>query len=220
MKQLALSLVMLASASAMAVDHPGHLKAEGHAFYKEGKKIEKKLVNLFVPKMGKGKVILEVGGKEAESHGFKTVDVNGRKVFYVVFTDLKGITGAPKDTAYLLRGTYMRGDNVAVYYGDFFSKKMTPKAKLTWDVDADSEEAVASVDACDDTCSGDCGDDCGCEDCKCEEGGTCDPKGPKKTAAVDPTHHKGGGHHHGRPGHRHGGWTYAGGFGFHSKITK
>ncbi len=218
----------------MAVDHPDHLKVQGHAFYKEGTKIEKKTVNLFVPKMGKGKVIIDVGGKEAESHSFKTVDVNGRKVFYVVFTDLKGVTGAPKDTAYLMRGTYLRGDNVALYYGDFFSKKMTPKAKVTWDIDADSTDAVAAAD---DTCSA----DGTCEDCSCDDCADCDCckswDAKDASAAVDPAH-KGGGHHHGgghghghhagHPGHgkggghghRNGGWIYAGGFDFVSKVTK
>ncbi len=100
-------------------NHPDHIKAEGTALFKSGTSLQSTKVDLYVPKKGQGKVILEFQGKEVESDSFRSAEVLGRKVFNVRFTDAPGTA---KGTETLLTGTYLRGDNQAVYFGDFYLK--------------------------------------------------------------------------------------------------
>lgn len=116
-----LSLGLLAHAN-----YPDHIKAEGNALFKSGTSLQSTKVDLYVPKKGQGKVILEYQGKTVESDSFRSFEVAGRKVFNVRFTDAPGTA---KGTETLLTGTYLRGDNKAAYYGDFFMKAAAPRSK-------------------------------------------------------------------------------------------
>jgi hypothetical protein len=213
MKRVLLSVVLMAGFAAFA-DHPDHIQSKGHAVYKVGSKVEKKEAELYVPKTGKGKLFLAFDGKEVESDRTWMTYHNGRHIFYVQFSNLPG---APKDMTVLLRGSLIKGDNLGVYYGDFFVR--TTKAAKVADMEIDEKtatclaegscgEEVASADTSDDQEWGGCKG--GCKGGSC--GGGC--KG----------HHHGGRHHgrhHGRHGHGHAhGWTYGGGFGFSAAMTK
>lgn len=231
MKRTLLSLFLVAGLTAFA-DHPDHLKATGHAVYKTGKNVEVKKGSMYVPKSGKGKLILEVDGKEVESDKTRLVKIGGRDIFYVQFTS---VPGSPKDSVTLLRGTLLKGENMGVYYGDFFMKQAAARApgKKVADIEIDEETASCLVD-------GSCGDgnesedvasvtdtvesaDVSADDEKewadCT-GGKCPHKGGSMHRGRNHRHH-GGHHHHGRGRHhRHGhGWTYGGGFGFHAKFV-
>ena len=120
MKLLALFAFVCTSASAFMPS----VEAPGVVFYKhpDGNIVHRKAA-LLVPERGQGKVVLKAGGKSADGAAFATKKRQGRTVFSVVWTDLPG---APKDTAVLLRGTYLRGKNVASWYGDMLSRKIDP----------------------------------------------------------------------------------------------
>jgi len=215
MKKVLLSAFVLVGTSVFGASHPDHIKADGHAFFKAGRGLTRAGINLYVPKMGKGKIILEVGGKEVEAKGFRAHRVAGRTVFDVLFMN---VPGTAKGTAALLHGSYLRGNNMAIYYGDFYTKKAGPK--MTWDgadqdastvfSDSASTTAAAKCDCCKDgTCSPDCtcteeacDTDCPC--CDCDEtsaaaacdAGDCDckdcPKGDCKDCDCDKGDCKGG----------------------------
>ena len=69
---------------------------------------------------GQGDVVLTAGETKVKAHAFKAVKQGNRTIFAVVFLDPPG---APKKTAAGFMGTYMRGSNLAVYYGDIYAKK-------------------------------------------------------------------------------------------------
>lgn len=120
MKNVLLSLTLLLTVPAFA-DHPDHMKADGHAIYQEGKSVSKKSIALYVPKdHKKDKLILEVDGKEVEAKSSRSMKTGDRTVATVTFENVPGL---PKDTVVLMKGTLLMGDNLSVYYGDFFMKK-------------------------------------------------------------------------------------------------
>lgn len=92
----------------------------GKVFYKmPSGEMVKREVKLDVPARGQGKVIFKTTNHNLESHAFKTKKAHGRTIFSVLFLDPPG---APEHTAMVLTGTYMRGTNYVVYYGDIYSK--------------------------------------------------------------------------------------------------
>jgi hypothetical protein len=100
--------------AAMAAEVPGKV------FYKmPSGEMVKREVTLDVPARGQGKVIFKSANHSLESHAFKTKKTHGRTIFSVLFLDPPG---APEHTAMVLTGTYMRGTNYVVYYGDVYSK--------------------------------------------------------------------------------------------------
>ncbi len=196
MTRILLSVFLLLGTASFA-DHPDHVEAKGKVVYKEGKSIQHSDVSLFVPKMGKGKIIAAFNGKEVESDWFKAAHINGRTMLYVQFSN---IPDAPKGAKALLQGSYMRGDNEAVYHGEFFLK--------------------AAKKACD--CGGSCGGSCGCDDCDCE-GCDCDQTCGCDDKSCDDQGCGGcGKHKHGKgKKHKHAKspWTYKGGFYFSTPIA-
>jgi len=117
MKNLSFLLCFL---SLQSFAHYGGMTADGGVFFKTGQgDIAKYAATLFVPTQGVGNAQLTIGDKKAASHGFRVEEQNGRSIFTVVFLDPLH-TG--KRVAYFLRGTYLRGTNVALYYGDIFAK--------------------------------------------------------------------------------------------------
>jgi len=118
----ALSLVLSSHAFAASVT------ASGHVTYKmPSGELVTRSASLEVPARGEGKVILRSGDVEVEAKAFRSHKVNGRIVFNVLFIDPPG---APENTAALFSGTYSRGSNRAIYYGDFYSKVIDPDGDL------------------------------------------------------------------------------------------
>jgi hypothetical protein len=76
-------------------------------------------VRLDVPPRGQGKVIWKSAHSQMESHAFKTKKLNGRTIFSVLFLDPPG---APDHTAMVITGSYLRGTNEVIYYGDIYAK--------------------------------------------------------------------------------------------------
>ena len=116
MKALAFSVMFLFSLNAYA---EGSIEAPGKVFYKmPDESIVKRDVVLSVPSRGEGKVYLRNGRISVEAERFFSKKINGRTVFYVVFDQYPGQSN--EDEALVYRGTYTRGSNLALYYGDVF----------------------------------------------------------------------------------------------------
>ena len=101
--------------------------AGGHVFYvtpTSGDLVYRN-VSITVPSRGQGDVTLTMPGLTATADRFFTVESKGRKVFYVVFT---GLPFMGDDEQLVFRGTYQRGNNEAIYYGDSF--KVSPSADI------------------------------------------------------------------------------------------
>lgn len=107
--------VMSWSFAASAVEVPGQV------FYKmpTGDLVFRD-VTLDVPPMGRGKVIFKSEHYNIESHGFKTIKSHGKITFAVVFLNPPG---APANTAMALVGSYIRGSNHVMYFGDVYAKQ-------------------------------------------------------------------------------------------------
>ena len=118
LRRLALNGLVLGSffisMAAQAVEVPGKV------IYKmPAGELVRRDVALDVPPRGEGKVIWKTAHHTLESHAFKTKKHLGRTIFSVVFLN---VPGAPKNTAMALVGTYLRGTNEVIYYGDIYSK--------------------------------------------------------------------------------------------------
>ncbi len=106
-------------------------EALGKIFYKKGPNgdLVYRDMTLEVPTRGQGKVVLRSQNSDftITSHRFWTERVRGRTIFYVLFVGLKPPTDTHYKTALVYAGTYTRGKNEAVYYGDFFKKRYLVK---------------------------------------------------------------------------------------------
>ncbi len=114
MKKLIITaLLTFASATVVAQS----IEAPGRVFYKmPNGEIVKREVALKIPARGQGDVVL-IGQQELVADKFFNKEIAGRTVFYVVFTDFPGAESGQKS---VFRGTYTRGTNKAIYYGDVF----------------------------------------------------------------------------------------------------
>jgi len=79
----------------------------------EGFNIEKSAV-LSLPAKGEGKVTLDKDGLKVIAEKFFTISRNGQKIFYIVFPK------TDSQDKYVMRGTYLRGNSAALYYGDVY----------------------------------------------------------------------------------------------------
>ena len=94
------------------------IDAPGKVFYKmPSGEIAARDAVLQVPSRGQGEVILKGSQSEIVAERFFSKSQNGRTVFYVVFDEFPG-RQAGEEAVY--RGTYTRGTNKALYYGDVF----------------------------------------------------------------------------------------------------
>lgn len=93
--------------------------ADGFVTYKHpnGELVNREC-SLSVPAMGVGQVKLKCGVHEMITSEFDTTRRHGRIIFSVIFRD---IDGAPEGSASKYRGSYLRGSNQAIYYGDVYS---------------------------------------------------------------------------------------------------
>ncbi len=115
LRAICTAFFLMFAGSAMAVDS---VEAPGKIFYKmPSGEIVKRQAALVVPARGEGDVVLKVGDHEKVAHHFFSTHKNGRVIFYVVFVrDHELEEGYAK----VFRGTYLRGTNKAIYYGDIF----------------------------------------------------------------------------------------------------
>jgi hypothetical protein len=75
-------------------------------------------VSLDVPPRGQGELVLRGKGFEWRSDKFWTVKNDGQTIFYVAFqTEFE-----EHKATILFRGTYLKGSNLILYYGDFYKK--------------------------------------------------------------------------------------------------
>ena len=111
----------------------------GKVFYKHEGSIVKRGVSLEIPPKGQGDVILRGENFEMTADNFFAREINGRTVFYIVFSKPEQILGMELTNGHqkklVFRGTYTRGDNIALYYGDAFfikhghGQSFTPERK-------------------------------------------------------------------------------------------
>lgn len=128
MKKFMVQVLALCAVLAMPLSKPNtaiasssfieNVEAPGKVFYKmpSGEIVERK-VSLQVPARGEGKVVLKWASGELPAESFSTRKENGRTIFYVRFTN---VPHAPTGTVMVFKGTYSRGSNLALYYGDIF----------------------------------------------------------------------------------------------------
>lgn len=114
-------LMVLASVAALSSTALAEsVTAPGHVVYKmpSGELVTRN-VSLEVPARGEGDVFLIAGDQKVKAEAFKSMTLNGRTIFAVLFLNPPG---APTGTADIYLGTYMRGTNEAIYYGDIYKK--------------------------------------------------------------------------------------------------
>lgn len=95
--------------------------APGHVFYK-GKEgaLVKRDVTLTVPPRGEGELVLSAENWKASTTHFFSYETAGRIVFTAVF--IKPFAGH-SESSLVLTGSYLRGTNKAVYWGDMYKTK-------------------------------------------------------------------------------------------------
>jgi len=120
----------------------GVVTATGKVFYKnEAGEIVKREATLTVPVKGEGEIVLASGQWSASTSDFFTVHRHGHKIFYVVFRNV-GEQFAHKPV--LLRGSYLRGSNLAAYWGDLFVGACPPALSVRACAEASEGEGEAS----------------------------------------------------------------------------
>ncbi len=103
------------------------VEALGEVFYKmPAGNIVKREITLVVPMQGKGDVSLKTSTQEIKASKFWTEHAHGKTIFYVA---VENPPGAPENTIALFKGSYLRGTNVAVYYGDVYQTVQRGKLK-------------------------------------------------------------------------------------------
>ncbi len=109
--------------------------AAGKVFYvvPEGNMVARE-VSLSVPACGQGAVVISsASGWSVETEAFFVKKIHDRTIFYVAFQDPMG------DDAHkflLFKGTYLRGTNVAGYWGDMYDVVL-PEGKIETPADAE-----------------------------------------------------------------------------------
>lgn len=119
MKKLITVFLIITSSFIFAYENKA-VETPGKIFFKDqDNMIQKKSVTLFVPPMGQGDLWLscdEHGDLNAER--FFSKKKSGRVVFYIIFPNPHDLENA--ESKLVFKGTYTRGTNAALYYGDFF----------------------------------------------------------------------------------------------------
>jgi len=147
-------MVALAAVATLSTAALANVTATGKVFYKmPGGELIKRDATLTVPSRGQGKVVLRSGNNiKMESTRFRSISANGRTVFQVMFVNPPG---APENTASVFSGTYTRGRNAAVYFGDFFGRSWSSSDDMMnaigdFGQDAESEAIMSAFGPTDD----------------------------------------------------------------------
>jgi hypothetical protein len=95
------------------------VQANGFVSYKmPSGEIVKRNAVLEVPAHGQGDIILKSGGRELRSRDFHVGHSGAQTFFIVKFDSCPQFDGR----SIVLHGTYLRGSNEALYYGDFYTR--------------------------------------------------------------------------------------------------
>ena len=105
------------SATSFAVDVAGHF-----VYKMPSGELVIRNATLDVPPRGQGKVILKYSSGSIDSDKFRHRTVNNRVIFEVLFLNPPG---APENTAMAMTGSYLRGSNGVIYFGDVYGKSHT-----------------------------------------------------------------------------------------------
>jgi hypothetical protein len=113
-----LALFFLLAATNISASDLATIEAHGRVSYKmpDGMLVDRD-VSLILPVMGEGSVFLKGGGMTFRANRYFTDHANDRVIFYIVFDEFPGST---EGQIAVFRGTYVRGSNLARYYGDVF----------------------------------------------------------------------------------------------------
>ncbi|MCX6124120.1 MAG: hypothetical protein NTV34_05140 [Proteobacteria bacterium] len=109
-----LAAAVFTSASSFAVDVAGHF-----VYKMPSGELVIRNATLDVPPRGQGKVVLKYSSGSIDSDKFRHRTVNNRVIFEVLFLNPPG---APANTAMAMTGSYFRGSNGVLYFGDAYVK--------------------------------------------------------------------------------------------------
>lgn len=115
MKNLIASFLLLTSSIVFAAPVP----VDGKIVYKlpSGELVER-MVTLDVPARGQGEVVLSGKNFEWRTKNFKSITVAGKEAFVAAFkTEHEN-----RKSVVVLSGTYLKGSNKILYYGDVYKK--------------------------------------------------------------------------------------------------
>ncbi len=123
MSKILVSLALCAPLQAMGGTVPveGGVVAPGQVFYKTpAGPLVKRELNLTVPPRGEGEITLSTDKWTVSTSHFFSKEIAGGIVFTVVF-----VKPFPEhsESSLVLSGSYMRGSNAAVYWGDLYKTK-------------------------------------------------------------------------------------------------
>ncbi len=135
------SLALSFATSVSAVEVPGKV------IYKmPSGELVRRDVSLDVPPRGQGKVVWKTANYRVESHAFKTKKHLGRTIFSVLFLN---VPGAPEGTAMALVGSYLRGSNEVIYYGDVYGKHISNQSEAEQNPEGLLDELLKSHETLD-----------------------------------------------------------------------
>lgn len=122
MLKILTSLCMLGAINFVYADDADGVWADGYVSYTHPDgNIVTRDCSLWVPARGQGDVTLKCGDWSTSSKNFY-VDKNfGKTNFSVIFDNMDG---APEGMMAWYTGSYLRGKNQALYYGDVFTSTM------------------------------------------------------------------------------------------------
>jgi len=128
--KLIASLLVLGSTTMANADPAGVWADGGVSYLHPNGNIVSRDCSLWVPARGEGEVSLKCGEWTASTTNFYTTKSEGKTTFSVVFLE---IPGAPAGTMALYSGAYVRGNNLALYYGDVYSSNFDVQTYQTTD---------------------------------------------------------------------------------------
>jgi hypothetical protein len=102
------------------VSYAGQAEVDGQIFYKKSNgEVVYRDVTITVPSRGQGEVALRGNGFEWKTTDFRSYMKKGRLVFVAVFQS----EFRDKKSSIALKGTYLKGQNKIIYYGNMYKTK-------------------------------------------------------------------------------------------------
>ena len=103
-----------------------HIKVKGEIFYKKSGLLHPMIVSLALPPMGQGDVFLKLQSHPdwIKANSFFYESKSQRKIFYMIFPHYED------HKVLVFKGTYARGDNLVLYYGDMFEMGIIDPVKV------------------------------------------------------------------------------------------